>query len=205
MEFCGVSEAMMAQIVAWNKRSLTYCIKDDFPTLDKIQIQSAFAEAFGSWSDVCGLSFKEILNPSECDIVVTAGKIDQPLNVLAWSELPDGSDRRLTQKYDTFEKFVIAIQPPANSIDLVAVACHEIGHAIGLEHAQRGTGDLMEPTYAPGRRVPQRGDISRIRNLYGPPTTTPPISPPGVDLPDEMWIKGKSGNFTAKYKLTRLD
>lgn len=201
IHFCGVTEPMLANLAAWRKRRLTWRANGDLPGLTRDVLRAAFKEAFISWQNVCGLVFEEI-SSGQPDIVITTGRIDRQFQVLAWSELPDGSDRPLTQKYDTSEPWVIAVNPPSSRIDLVAVACHEIGHAIGLDHSRPGTGDLLEPTYAAGRRVPQRGDIERVLSLYGPPTGSPP--PPGVDLPSEMWVIGQSGNVTAKYKLERI-
>jgi hypothetical protein len=156
---------------------------------------SAFSEAFHSWSDVCGLEFFHA-TPTTCDILITFGRIDGSMGVLAWSELPPGDDRMLTQKYDTGDGFVVAVTPSRGKIDLVAVAAHEIGHALGLDHTGRGTGDLLEPVYLAGKRTPQAGDIRRIQMLYGPPhtkTTTPAPAPdpvPGGQKPVRIVIKG---------------
>ena len=199
IHICGVTEAMLANLAAWRKRRLRWQVAGNLPNLTRDVVRSVFQQAFDSWQSVCGLSFEE---GTPADILVTTGRIDGTFKVLAWSELPDGSDRSLTQKYDTSESWIVSEAPPQNRIDLVAVAAHEIGHALGLDHARPGTRDLMEPTYAPGRRVPQPGDISRIVSLYGPPVAPPP--PDGVDLPAEIWIIGRSGAVTAKFKLDRI-
>lgn len=174
--FCGCTEAMLAQIGAWTKRHLTYSIHGSLPGLTAEEFAQAIRQAFDSWQAVCGLTF----SPAEghrADILITTGRIDTAGQVLAWSELPDGSDRLLQQKYDTSEKFVNAIDPKRGFIDIVAVAAHEIGHALGLDHSPHGSPDLLAPIYAPGRRVPQPGDIQRIQRLYGPPVPRP-VPPP---------------------------
>lgn len=183
--FCGVTEAMMEAVGAWTKRTLRWAIQGTHPTLTAVQFRSAVAEALGSWEDVCGLTFRE---GTPADILVTTGKIDRPGNVLAWSELPDGSDRPLRQQYDTADRFVIAVNPQSGYIDIVAVVCHEMGHALGLEHARNGSPDLMAPVYQPGRRTPQRGDVARIQGLYGPPAPTPNPDPaPGDPIVIRIW------------------
>lgn len=204
--FCGVEMELAQRVQPWQRRQLRYCIHGSLPGLSAAQLQAACAEAFGSWSDVCGLSFAEVHDPSACDILLTTGTIDRPGGILAWSELPDGSDRRLQQRYDTQERFVIASQPPPGRIDLVAVVCHEVGHALGLEHASRDAADLMAPVYAPGRRTPQAGDVARIRALYGPPLPRPEPQPgdPDHDPPAQIWVVGQSGRITARFQLERL-
>lgn len=184
--FCGVTEAMMAAVGAWTKRTITWRVAGDLPGLSREQFRSAVAEALGSWEDVCGLTFKE--TSQEADVTVTTGMIDRPGNVLAWSELPDGSDRPLVQRYDTADRFVIAVRPNSGYIDVVAVVCHEMGHALGLEHAPSGSPDLMAPIYQPGRRTPQSGDVKRIQNLYGKPApTSDPDPTPGEPIVIQIW------------------
>lgn len=182
--FCGTRQSMLDALGQWSKRTLRWAVRGALPTLTPDQFKSAVAEALGSWEDVCGLTFREGL---PADITITTGVIDRPGQVLAWSELPDGSDRPLTQQYDTSERFVIAVRPDSGYIDVVAVVCHEMGHALGLDHAANGSPDLMAPIYQPGRRVPQQGDVKRIQKLYGPPATTPPPAVPGDPIVIRIW------------------
>lgn len=201
--FCGNIERVGEVTGAWNKRLLFYKIQAQIPGLSEDELEQAYALAFSYWSEVCGLQFQKNDAP---DIRATAGVIDGPSRVLAWSELPAGDDRMLNQKYDSSERFVNSASPPQGKIDIVAVMCHEIGHALGLQHAPQGSPDLMAPIYQPGRRKPQPGDIQRIQALYGPPVPVNPPSPPGggPDEPDVLVIIGRSGRETARFKLTRL-
>lgn len=175
IHFCAVTENMAAASAAWRKRRLAWCLAGRFPNLDEAVVRQAFAQAFGSWSEATegALTFYEVGQADRCDVLVTTGTIDGPMGVLAWSELPPGDDRRLTQRYDTGDRYVVAVRPGQGQVDLVAVATHEIGHALGLGHTERGTGDLMEPTYEPGKRTPQPGDVRRIRSLYPAPPSPP--------------------------------
>lgn len=207
VHFCGVdTSGMQSATAAWRKRRLTFAVDGDFPTLGDETAFSAIVEAFANWEAVCGLTFAEANDTRSADIVITTGRIDGAFGVLAWSELPQGDDRQLTQKYDTKDKFVVALRPPRDSIDLVAVATHEIGHALGLEHTSPGTGDLMEPTYAAGRRVPQPGDVERIVRLYGKPAVTPSLPPVGgTRVASRMVILDQDGGVMARYDIKRTD
>lgn len=173
--FCGCTETMMENIVAWNKKELTVSVAGTLPTLSREEFAGAVRQALDSWSAVCPLKFT--LSSDNPDIIITTGTIDGPSKVLAWSELPDGSDRMLRQRYDTSERFVIAKNPAMNTIDIVAVLTHELGHALGLDHAPQGSPDLMAPIYQPGRREPQDGDIKRIQKFYGKPIPDSPTNP----------------------------
>ena len=127
----------------------------------------------------------------------TTRRIDGSGQVLAWSEFPAGT-RSVTQKYDTSERFVVAESPTWPQIDLLAVACHEIGHALGLDHDREGSGSLMEPVYKPGRRVPQQRDIMRIQALYGIPDEPKPNPERIARL---MRIYDQHGDLMAAYPL----
>jgi hypothetical protein len=64
-----------------------------------------------------------------------------------------------------------------------AVACHEIGHALGLEHrpaAQKTS--CLTANVSPAQRRPDRHDIRQLKNLYGHSDLVP--AKPG----DEMEI-----------------
>lgn len=54
--------------------------------------------------------------------------------------------------------------------DLLTVAIHEAGHALGLQHSTVGSA-VMWPTYEGERRVLTQDDIDGIQAIYGPPVT----------------------------------
>ena len=201
--FCGTSDSITAeQIAAWRKKVVYWQILGDLPGISRDSFKSAIFQAFASWQAVCDLSFAEAGNSSP-DIIITTGRIDRSGGVLAWSELPDGSDRQLQQKYDTSESFVIAMSPPRGKIDLLAVATHEIGHALGLEHAANGSPDLMAPIYQPGRRTPQPGDVARIQKLY-PKVMIPDPVPPTEETTVVIRITGATRISVDGYKVEKL-
>lgn len=202
LHFCGCTESVLAQIGTWGKRTLTYSINGSLPTLSAEEFAQAVGEAFANWEAVCGLTFRPA-NGERADIVITTGRIDGSGQVLAYSGLPDGSDRPLSQKYDTSERFKNAKNPGQGYIDIVAVATHEIGHAIGLDHSPQGSPDLMAPIYQPGRRTPQAGDVQRIQALYGPPRPATPDPTPVPGQPIVIRIWGAERIEVEGYRVTK--
>ena len=128
MLVCGVTASMMAQTSTWNKRRIAWSIVSEFQGITQSQASQVFEDIFGAWNEATlgVLTFEQVDSPSACDIMITCGPIDQQYGVLAWSELPPGDDRRLTQRYDSRDRFTIEINPQQNGlIGLHEVGCHE--------------------------------------------------------------------------------
>lgn len=141
-----------------------------------------FTRAWELWAKICGIiPSLQSNNPSLEDVRSAFGYIDRVYGILAWSELPPLAGRPyLEQKYDSYEPWYVNVEPGAgdSQIDLLAVAVHEIGHAIGIGHIPGDTGDIMNPYYVPNIRTPQTGDIREATDRYGPPVVKPPPPPP---------------------------
>lgn len=165
--------------------------------LGGVNLADAVEQAIGGWNNVCGIRLALAANPKSAHIVVGQGAIDGPNGTLAFSELPCGFTpaqwRQLQQKYDTGEMWVIADNPPGGKIDAVRVVCHEIGHAIGIQHIAMG--NLMAPTYSASIRWPREGDITQARARYGKPVLVvpPPAPVPTVPQPVPVPIPGVPG------------
>lgn len=190
MLFCGVSDLMGAgsDVCKWDTKDITWTLASDLPGFTRQQLHDAYAEAWSYWAEVCDIKPRYVEDVNQAKIVMTAGYIDGPSNTLAWSEMPCGGAGQLTQRYDSGEQRWIVSEHPTNGIDFVRVACHEIGHALGMPHI--GPGNLLAPTYSTTVRKPQAGDIAEMQARYGPPQPKPPVPPDPTPTPPSPTVPG---------------
>jgi hypothetical protein len=165
----------------WGLETVTWHLSA-YPTgvgLTNAAVDAAIAQAFANWSAVCGLSFRQVETENEANIVMGVGRgrradFDGPSGTLAWMQLAPTEDFRgqVRGLFDGDEAWAIS----GRGILLVNVACHEIGHALGLMHSQRGD-QLMSPTYSSGVTKPLNEDTQRVQQLYGPAKVPTPTQP----------------------------
>lgn len=189
----------------WGKRELNYKIIRYVDGLTNNEQDSIIEQAFRQWSDVCDVKFEQakrtdLLGIDIINIVISAGigtndHFDGPFGTLAWAYLPSSPNffGQLHMKFDLSETW--SDSPSERGILMLNVACHEIGHLLGLEHSSV-RGALMAPFYDPNIAKPvQRDDISRIVGLYGhpKPPALPPIIPPSYEVlrPEHFTEEGK--------------
>lgn len=192
--FCGLPDyiPMGEGLSRWGKKILNYAFTGTLPGIELEAMKRAFQIAFDRWTAVADIRASYIKTANEAaDILIQTGRIDGASSTLAWSELPgNATNRQLKQRYDSEEPWVVADRVPAYRIDLIRVACHEIGHALGIAHLSPG--NLMAPTYSSVINSPQPGDQTEMIRRYGAPTpVTPPPADPGTPnppSPENLWI-----------------
>tara|TARA_Y100000310_G_scaffold238042_1_gene241358 strand:- start:231 stop:833 length:603 start_codon:yes stop_codon:yes gene_type:complete len=171
---CGVKDELANGIFRrkskWGKNSLSYHMyARDTGELSKEEWDKEFRLAFDAWSEITPLVFQETDSYSGADIIVSVGRrrresFGRSGGVLAWAGMPSGKnyDGQLLTKFDMAENWVL----PGNSgIVLRSVACHEIGHLLGLDHSNDEKA-LMYP-YINNALKPREDDITKIQKLYG--------------------------------------
>jgi len=169
---CGVADrrqhgnAFYKTSSKWSRTSLTYRFLNTGRDLPSSTVKSTIQKAFSMWSAVTPLRFTETSGRSDFTIGFYSrshgdgSPFDGPSRVLAHAYFP--SNGRL--HFDEDETWGVG----GGGTDLLWVAVHEIGHAIGLDHSNvRGT--IMWPSYS-GYNANIRlanDDISGIQSLYG--------------------------------------
>ncbi|XP_042316368.1 matrix metalloproteinase-23-like [Sceloporus undulatus] len=166
----------------WDHVNLTYKIVRFPSTLNKGDTERAIASAFRMWSDVSPLSFRRLALTQPADITIgfyTFNHTDcwfSPLHPcfdglngeLAHAFLPPRGEIH----FDNHEFWILgrsrfSWKQGVWLNDLVQVAAHEIGHALGLWHS-RDVRALMHPnaTYSRTWQISQ-DDVWAIQRLYG--------------------------------------
>ncbi|CAJ0582707.1 unnamed protein product, partial [Mesorhabditis spiculigera] len=163
----------------WKKTSLTYSIENYSSDLPKDQVRRALSEAYQKWAAVTPLEFREVASGGDIKVRFGTNNHGDPWpfdgngGVLAHATMPESG----ILHFDDDENWAYrdAEKIGNDYTDLLAVAIHEGGHAIGLSHS-RDKDDIMAPFYQStvdsrgNYKEPQLkpGDIQAIQDIYGP-------------------------------------
>ncbi len=161
-----------AQGNRWNKPNLTYRFQEFTADFNQQDIRNALAVAFGLWNAVTPLTFTEVTGSADIVVRFVTGDhgdgspFDGVGNVLAhgFYPPPNGGDIAGDVHFDDAETWTINIPPTGT--DLITVAAHEIGHALGLDHSNVQQA-LMFAFYGGPHRFLHQDDTDGIRSVYG--------------------------------------
>ena len=198
-------------ISQWNKLEIAFFFING---TNKLQDeQDAIRQAFELWAQETPLTFTEVSNRADADIVIgwrtgehgDGDPFDGPGDVLAHASFPNPyDDRQVFLHFDDDERWV---NSDSQNVDLLTVAAHEIGHTLGLAHSNDPNA-LMFPSYSGPHRFLDNDDIAGAQSLYGvasapqPAPNVPPndATPPpsankdtdqdGISDRDEILVTG---------------
>ncbi|KAM3875319.1 uncharacterized protein ACN63O_000382 [Diretmus argenteus] len=165
----------------WEKRQITYRITQYTRDLSQSQVDATIAQAFQLYSDVIPLDFKQIYSGTADIMILFKGgyhgdfyPFDGPGRVLAHANSP-GRKQGGDTHFDDDETWTLT----SRGVNLLLVAAHEFGHALGLDHS-RDRRALMFPTYqyinTNGYKLPD-DDRRGVQALYGSRTPQPTAGP----------------------------
>lgn len=170
-----ITSGNFVTVGTWGRNNITFSFQNgtnDIPGTDE---QNAIRQAFQIWADYGNLNFTEVT--TNADIVISWGAGNHgdgfPFNgtngVLAHAFFPPPNGGALSGDihFDDDETWTLNMQATwTQPIDLVTVAAHEIGHALGLGHSNVACA-LMNPFYTGSHRYLSQDDIDGIQSIYG--------------------------------------
>jgi hypothetical protein len=148
----------------WNHTNITYHIINTLSQFSPQDVTSVIAQAFQSWASVAPLTFTQVNGTA--DINIQFASIDGPENILGETCPPYNPCDSGSVTLDSDETWALTTPQGYSDISLLAVASHELGHAIGMLHTNDQNA-LMYPEYSPYVLAPAQDDIAGVQRLYG--------------------------------------
>lgn len=164
----------------------------------RIEIQAAFVK----WSSVANIDFIQVADNSAANIELSFSSIDGPGQIIGQATYFYSAGRLTSADvlFDSAETWNATPNGLAkNGAYFEAVALHEIGHAIGIDHYS-GSIAVMNPYLPAGINSLTASDIHAAQALYGSASTT--VSTMVIQNPVTHqidFLKFSGENLTASY------
>lgn len=161
----------------WDHTNLTYFFQNATSDIPRDNQRAAIGAAMELWTARTPLRFTEVYTAASADIVILwatgdhgdGSNFDGVNGVLAHAFYPPPNRGSLAGDlhFDDDETWTDSSRTDGRQpIDLVTVAAHELGHALGLAHST-DTSALMYPYYGQSHRFLSTDDVNGIHAIYG--------------------------------------
>jgi hypothetical protein len=202
---CGCRDDALTENARWRRRELRWWVDaylDGIPGLSRADQDDLQIQSLQDFSNTIDVVWTRARNRSEADLIVATGEgrsdgFDGPGGVLAWCEIPNGTDRPITMKFDRSDSWIKSASTGQRGILYGNVDRHEKGHGHGMLHITGPTA-LLNPIYSPnvGKLLAPDKDALYALGYARATTPTPPPTQPGTRSRITLTFEGNIPDYT---------